>query len=185
MDGAFRPTQAEFPAHLRAARPSNAVKQSSRDTAIMRPSLARRALRRVARFLVVFCVGVGTVLIWQSYGDAARAMIANSSPQLGWLAPQPASVVPTAPEVAAPASSASPELQQLALGLAALRQSVDQLAAQVAAGQQQMGADIAKLQAETQEVFHKLSAAPARPAAPPAHKPPPVTSPPTPPAQGR
>jgi hypothetical protein len=168
--------EAEFTTELRAARPLNPMKQSSSEKAIMRPSLARRALRRLARFLIVFCVGVGTALLWQSYGDAARAMIANSSPQLGWLAPQTVSVVPSAPDAAGPASSVLLELEQLALGLAAVRQSVDQFAAQLAAGQRQMEGDIAKLQADAQEIFHKVSAAPARPTTAPAHKPVSVTS---------
>jgi hypothetical protein len=179
MDSTFRPIQSEFPTHPRAVRPTvGAIKPSSLEGAIMRPSLAKRVLRRLARFLIVFGVGVGTILAWQSYGDAARAMIANSSPQLGWLAPQTVTVVPTAPDVAAPAAPASRDLEQLALGLAAVRQSVDQLTAQLAAGQQQMDGDIAKLQADEKEILHKLSTAPPRAAAAPAHKPAPVTPPP-------
>jgi hypothetical protein len=139
-------------------------------------------LRRLARFLIVFGVGVGTILAWQSYGDAARAMIANSSPQLGWLAPQTAPVVPIAP---APAAAASSDVQQLAFGLAAVRQSVDQLTAQLAATQQEIGNDIAKLQADEQAILSKLSAAPPRPPAAPAHKPVPNTAPPAPSAQAR
>jgi hypothetical protein len=119
MDATFTPTQSEFPTHPRAARPTvGAIKPSPLDGAIMRPSLARRALRGLARFLIVFGVGVGTILAWQSYGDAARAMIANSSPQLGWLAPQTAPVVPTAP---APAGAASSDVQQLAYELVVVR----------------------------------------------------------------
>ena len=183
MDSTFRPTQSEFPTHPRAARPTvGAIKPSSLDGAIMRPSLARRVLRRLARFLIVFCVGVGTILAWQSYGDAARAVIASSSPQLGWLAPQTAPVVPIAP---APAGAASFDVQQLAFGLAAVRQSVDLLTAQLAAGEGQVGADIAKLQADQQEILHKLPAGPPRPTAAPAHKPVPLTPPPSPSAQAR
>ena len=180
MNDAFKPTQTEFPAQLRAARPLNA-KQSSLDTAVMRRSLGRRVSGALARFIVVSCIGIAATLAWQSYGDAARAMIANSSPQLGWLAPQTAPVQ-TAPDVVAPAAAAaaSPDLQRLALGLASVRQSVDQLAAQFAAGQQQMVDDIAKkLQADEQEILQKLSAAPPRPTAAPARKPAPVTSPST------
>ena len=184
MNARFTPTQFEFPAHLGAARPTgDGMNQSSRDAAIIRPSLGRRALRRLARFLIVFCVGVGTTLAWQSYGDAVRAIIANSSPQLAWLAPQAAPVVPTATDVVAPADAASSDVQQLAFGLAAVRQSIDLLAAQLAAGQQQMGGDIAKLQADEQEILHKLSATPLRPTAAPAHKPAPVTPPPSPSTQ--
>jgi hypothetical protein len=147
-------------------------------------SLGRRISRGLARFLAVFCIGVAATLAWQLYGDAARAMIANSSPQLGWLAPQTAPVVPTAPDVA-PTTAASPDLQRLALVLASVRQSIDQLAAQLAAGQQQMVSDIAKLQADEQEILQKLSAAAPRPATAPARKPVPVTPPPSPSAQAR
>ena len=121
--------------------------------------------------------GAARLTCWQSYGDAARAMIANSSPQLGWLAPQTAPVVLIAP---APAGAASSDVQQLAFGLAAVRQSVDQLTAQLEAGQRQMGGDIAKLQADEQEILHKLSATPPRPTAAPTHKPASVTPPPSP-----
>jgi hypothetical protein len=48
-----------------------------------------------------------------------------------------------------------------------------------------MESDIAKLQADAQEIFHKVSAAPARPTAPPAQKPASPASPPAPLAQGR
>jgi hypothetical protein len=169
MDATFRPTQSEFPTHPRAARSTgDGTNQSSLEAAIIRPSLARRVLRRLARLLIVFCVGVGSTLAWQAYGDAARAMIANSSPQLGWLAPQTVPVVPTAP---ASAGAASSDVQQLAFGLAAVRQSVDLLTAQLSAGQGQMGGDIVKLQADQQEILHKLSAGPPRPTAVPAHKP--------------
>ena len=185
MDARFTPTQSEFPTPLRGARSTvNAMKRSSLDAATMRPSLARRALRGLARLFIVFCVGIGTTLAWQSYGDAARAMIAKSSPQLGWLAPQSVPVLPSAPDVVA-AGAASSDVQQLALGLAAVRQSVDQLAAQLAAGQRQMGSDIAKLQADEQEILHKLSATPPRPTTAPVQKPAPVVPPPSPPVQAR
>ena len=132
-----------------------------------RPSLGKRAARGLTRFLVIFCIGVATTLAWQSYGDAAREMIANSSPQLRWLAPQTA-VAQTAPDMVAPTAPAtsSPDVQQfkaMSLGLAAVRQSVEQLAA----AQQQMTDEIAKLQATEQEILDKISTPP-RPAAAPA-----------------
>jgi hypothetical protein len=135
MVSTFTPTQSEFPTHVRAARPTV-------DPLTKRPSLARRVRRGSTRFLIIFCLGVGTTLAWQSYGDAARGMIAKSSPQLAWLAPKTVPVVPTAPTVVTVAAD-SPDLQHLALGLAAVRQSVDLLTGQLAAGQQQMGSDIA------------------------------------------
>jgi TolA-binding protein len=143
-----------------------------------RPSLVRRAARRVTRFLIVLCVGVATTLAWQSYGDVARAVIANSFPQLGWLAPEAALVAQTAPDMAAPAVPSADvqqlkeQLNQLSLGLDAVRQSVDQLAAQVTSGQRQMAGDIAKLQAEISPPQQRAAAAPA---ATPARKPVPPT----------
>jgi hypothetical protein len=141
----------------------------------IRPSLGKRASRRFVRFLIVFSIGVCTTLAWQWYGDAAKAMIATSWPQLASLAPEPAS----APEqtAAAPQATASPELQQLKedlaqlkqelqqlrdipAALASLRQSVDQLAG----SQQQIAGTIAKL--GTQK-----PASPPRPAPAPAPKP--------------
>ena len=144
----------------------------------VRPSFARRASRALARFLITFCIGVAATLAWQSYGDAAREMIASSSPQLGWLAPQAAPVAQTAPDMIAPAAPAAPspdrqQLNAMSLGLAVLRQSVDQLAA----GQEQMTRDIAKLRAAEQDILDKISAPPPRPAAAPARKPVPVTPP--------
>jgi hypothetical protein len=76
----------------------------------------------------------------------------------------------------------SPDLEQLksmSLGLAVVRQSVDRLAAQVAAGQEQMIREITKLQAAEQDVLHKISAPPPRPAAAPGQKPAPLTPPPS------
>jgi hypothetical protein len=63
--------------------------------------LGGRAWRGLTRFLIAFGIGVVATLAWQSYGDAARGMIASSYPQLGWLAP-----------AAAPDAS-SPDLQEL------------------------------------------------------------------------
>src|SRR5437763_743867 len=114
-------------------------------------------------------------------------MIAKSSPQLGWLAPQPAPVVSMTSEAAAAASAGSRELQQLAFALTALRQSIDLLTTQFAAGQQQMASDIAKLRADQQEILRKLAASAPRPTASPAQKPTPVagSAPPPPSPQGR
>jgi hypothetical protein len=136
-----------------------------------RPSHGKRSSHALLRFLITFGVGVATTLAWQSYGDAAREMIANSSSQLGWLAPQAAALAQVASDTVAPTEPAapSPDLQQLraiSLDLAAVRQSVDQLAAQVASGHQQIAGDIAALQAAQQAILRKISAPPPRQAAP-------------------
>ena len=148
--------------------------EPSHEPATRGPSLTSRILRRLNRFAVVFCIGVGTTLAWQSYGDAARAMIATSSPQLGWLAPQTAQTTENTPGAAAAVSS---ETQELALSIGFVRQSLDQLALQIAAAQQLMDEKIAKVQTDQADVLQKLSAIAARPPAPPARKPAPVNPP--------
>ena len=175
MAYALRSTQSEFPEDRWSTEPPIQARIRPTDRGIEQPSLDKRASGGFARFLIIFCIGVAATLVWQSYGDAAREMIASSSPQLRWLAPQ--TVAQTAPDMVAPTapSTPSPDVQQLkamSLGLAAVRQSVDQLAA----GQQQMATDIAKLQADEQDILHKMTSAPLpRPAAAPARKPVPPT----------
>ena len=144
--------------------------------------------RRGLRTLLTFCVGIAATLGWQSYGDAAREMIANMSPQLGWLAPQAVAATPAAPETAAPAVPAFPApdpqlLKATTLGLAAVRQSIDQLGAQLVANQRQMASEIAKLQATDQDILQKITPPPQAAAAaprPPARKPVSLTPPPAP-----
>ena len=89
-----------------------------------RPSLVTRAARRVTRFLIVLCIGVAATLAWQSYGDVARAMIANASPQLGWLAPEAAPVTQTAPDMTARVASAAPSADVHSSGAAQELRSV-------------------------------------------------------------
>jgi hypothetical protein len=124
----------------------------------------RRRSRGPLRFLITFGIGVAATLGWQSYGDAAREMLASSSPVLQWVAPQSPPIVQVASDV--PAAAPSPDAQQLksiSLDLAAVRQSVDQLAAQnqqMAAQNQQMAGAVATLQAAQQSILRKVSAPP-------------------------
>jgi hypothetical protein len=188
MSSMLSPTQSEFSTGRWADEPSRDAAPRLPDLKNARfpgrrPSLGKRASRALARFVVTFCVGIAATLAWQSYGDAAREMIASSSEQLGWLAPQVAPAAETAPAVIESAAPAvpSPDLEQLkamSLGLAVVRQSVEQLAAQVAAGQEQMTRDITKLQAAEQDILHKISEPPPRPAVAPVHKPVPPQAPP-------
>ncbi len=105
------------------------------------PSLRKRASRALSRFLITFCIGVAATLAWRSYGDAARQMIANSYPLLGWLAPRPlptAQNIPGMIDLAAPAAP-SLDLQRLnAMSLDAMRQSIDW----IAAGQEEIARSI-------------------------------------------
>src|SRR5262245_4396998 len=91
------PTKPPVQAHIRPT-----------DRGIEPPSLRKRAARGFARFLIIFCIGVAATLAWQSYADVAREMIANSYPQLRWLAPQ--TVAQAAPEMVAPTAPAIPSL---------------------------------------------------------------------------
>src|SRR5712672_1829953 len=94
---------------------------------VERPMLRRRRSRTLARVLITFCAGVATTLAWQSYGDAAREIIANSYPQLGWLAPRP---LPIAENVPGMIDLAAPAAQHLnAMSLDTMRQSIDRIAA--------------------------------------------------------
>jgi hypothetical protein len=97
-------------------------------------SAAWRATAGFARFAVIFFIGIGATLVWQSYGNAVRLSAASLSPRLGWLAP-------AEPSSSALSASASPDqLAALSRSLAVVRQSVDKLAA-----------DITKLQAAKQD----------------------------------
>lgn len=117
-----------------------------------RPSLRKRGLRALARYLITLCIGVSATLAWQSYGDAARQLVANASPVLGWLAPPAASLVQVVADQVTPAEPGTP----------ALRQSVDQLTDKL----QQMAGDIATLQATQQAILRKVSPSPRQPSVP-------------------
>jgi hypothetical protein len=166
-----------------------------------KPSLRKRASRAITRFLTTFCIGVAATLAWQSYGDAAREIIASSYPQLGWLAPQAEPNRPDTIDLVAPAA-VSGDQQQLSLDLDAVRQSVDRIAAgiaviqeqvsrsadrlateqiahnvaQLAAAQEQMTGEITKLQAIEQFVLYKNAEPPQRPTPAPMRSPGPRSS---------
>jgi hypothetical protein len=162
-------------------------------------SFANRASLALARFLITFCIGVGATLAWQSYGNTAREVIANASPQLAWLAvpatpvaQDPAETVAPAEPAGAPAlaSSDQQQLSPVSLDLDGVRQSVDRVAAnqdqmtrtigQLVAGQEQMTREIAKLHSIEQYILYKNSEpAPPRPA--PAAAPRPAARPSSPP----
>ena len=164
------------------------------------PSLNKRARRAITRFLIIFCIGAATTLAWQSYGDEAREMIANSYGQLGWLAPQAEPVAQNAPATIALVAPAAPSFDQLtaiSFDLDAVRQDIDKIAAGIAAiqeqmsrssdriateqiarsvaqlmaGQEQMTREITKLQAVEQYVLYKNSEPSPRPAPAPARNP--------------
>jgi hypothetical protein len=113
-------------------------------------SLRKRASRALSRFLIAFCTGVAASWAWWSYGDTAREMIANSYPQLRWLAPQAEPVAESAPNMIALAAPATPffdqqQLSAMSLNLDAVRQSIDR----IAAGQEQIMRSIYQIASST------------------------------------
>jgi hypothetical protein len=106
-----------------------------------------------ARYLVATCIVVAAILAWQSYGDAAKQIIATRLPELGWssqtkqiiagwmrqtgwskpLVVESKAASQSVPETVAPKAPIAPSLepvqaQQIVQSLAALRESVRQLA---------------------------------------------------------
>jgi hypothetical protein len=92
-------------------------------------SSGRRVAAALARFLIAFGIGIAATLVWQSYGGAARGVIAGLSPQLGWLAPQPAPAA--SPPLASSASASPDQLAAISRSLTVVRQSVDKLTADI------------------------------------------------------
>jgi hypothetical protein len=112
--------------------------------AIKRPSIGRRMFRTLIRFSIAVLIGVGATLGWQSYGDAAKDMLAAEAPILGWVL----SFVPTTKPSAVAATS------------------IEQLAAK----QEQMAQNIAALRAAEGDARQKISSAPPAPAPAPAQQ---------------
>jgi len=123
-------------------------------------------MEMLMRLVITFCLGVAVTLAWQSYSDATKEIIANTSSQLGWLAPR-ITVAQSPPAVASTPSSPDPqELKAMSADLAAVRQKVDQLAAQVTSGQNYMAREFGnKLQIATEDILDKISVLPWQPAA--------------------
>lgn len=122
----------------------------------------------IAHYLVTLLLGIAATLAWQSYGDAARHMIASAT-----------------------SSRDQQQINARSLDLNAMRQSIDGLAASIAtnqeqimrsvdqltASQEQMTREIAKVQAVEQYVLYKNSDPPARTVPAPAPAPRPVQRP--------
>src|ERR1700719_402098 len=98
---------------------------------------ARKRPRTLARFLIAFCAGVAITLLWQSYGDAARDMLANLYPQLGWIGPRPALTAqnPHPPDVI---DAVGQNADKVATTIAAGREPTPRSTDQIVTGQDQM-----------------------------------------------
>jgi hypothetical protein len=120
-------------------------------------SAVKRALIAVFRFLIILCIGVSATLAWQSYGDAAREMIANLYPQLRWLVPQSEPVPQNAPDASGLASptASSPDQQQsnaISLDLDAVRQAIERIATSIASSQEQMTSSADRIATSQQQI---------------------------------
>jgi hypothetical protein len=137
-----------------------------------------------ARYSIMFLIGIGVTLAWQSYSDEAMQMVRTKAPSLASLLP--VAKPPPDSRWSNAAAASPPQLaqqfevnlvQQLLLGLGTVRRSVeqvaikvDQLAAkqeQLAAKQDQMVQNIATLQSFEQEISKKLSSRAVAPRKPP------------------
>ena len=118
-----------------------------------RPSVGRRILRTLTRFVFAVLIGVGATLAWQSYGDAAREIAVARAPSLAWLL-----YISTtkSPVVATTSPGPAQQLEPLASNLDIVRRSVEQLAAR----QEQMAQNMATLQAVEEDIRQKMSSPP-------------------------
>jgi hypothetical protein len=86
--------------------------------------LGKLSSSAVARVLMIFFIGFGAGVAWQSYGNAGRKVIAGWSPHLAWLAP-----------AATPDSAAAERFKAMSLALATARQSLDKLSTEISKAQ--------------------------------------------------
>ena len=125
-------------------------------------SRGKRGLRSLARFLIALWVGIAAILAWQPDSDAAREMIAGSSPQLAWVAPPATPLAETADDGSASGAIPSDDqrLRAMSLDLASMRQSIDELIA----NQEQMAREMTRLRETERYVLSKMSVPLPRPA---------------------
>jgi hypothetical protein len=144
--------------------------------------MERLASRGFTRYLVALCIGVAAILAWQSYGEAAKQLIAKRAPELGWspeakqvianwmqqlgwtkspvVEGKAAPVTQTAPEMIASMAPAAPSLnpqqvQQIETDIASVRQAVERHLANVRESVEQLAAS----QDEMMREITKLQAA--------------------------
>jgi hypothetical protein len=140
-----------------------------------------RLASRGFRYLVALCIALAAILAWQSYGRAAKQIIATRAPELGW-SPQTKQMIaswvqqfgwtkqPAVESKAAPVTQTAPEtvaakqpttaldsqqIQQIEADIAAVRQAVERHFADVRATVEQLAAS----QGEMAREIEKLQAA--------------------------
>jgi len=129
-------------------------------------STGRRMVRAFFRLIIAVLIGVGGTLAWQSHGEEAKEMVRTWAPSLAWVLPTSTkSSVDGQTSTAAGVTSAElvERLKPVMLDLAIVRHGVDQLATtikQLASKQEEMGKDIAALQATEQDIREKVASPP-------------------------
>jgi hypothetical protein len=123
------------------------------------PSPSEETSRPHSSTLISFCIGVAATLMWQSYSDAARQIIATWSPQLGWLAPQ-ASASQTAPNTIEQLITRIAD--RIVTNTAATQEQIARSVDQLTAGQEQLSREIIKLEAISQYSLSKSLEPPSR-----------------------
>ena len=78
-----------------------------------KPSIGRRTSRAFARYSIVFLIGIGVTLAWQSYGDEAMKMVRTEAPSLAWLLPVSTAKPPPDDQGSTAAAASSPQLERL------------------------------------------------------------------------
>jgi len=141
---------------ISSPRPHDRVASERPSIGRRRPSIGRRIFRTLTRFFVAVLIGISATLAWQSYGDAAKEIVAARAPSVAWLL-----YVSTtkSPAVATASPGPAQQLEPLASNLDAVRRSVEQLAAK----QEQMAQNMATLQALEEDIRQKLSSSPSQP----------------------
>jgi hypothetical protein len=207
-DAVRRPleSQASAGSGFAAAPPVRPVEATFRPAAvedIQLPGQRRWIAKRIVRAVMAVLLTVGAAVIArQSYGDAAKQMIATWVPQstltswlpldkLGLAAPPaspaaaPGAAQAQAPHATAPAAAAPPAdstqlMQSMAHDLASVGQQIEQLKAsieQLKAGQDQLSRDVAKASEKASEKVARIAPPPPvvlpRPVVARPHKPPP------------
>ena len=111
------------------------------------PSDRQENSRPFARFLITFCIGVAATLTWQSYNGAVKKIIAGSSPQFAWLAPQ----APVGRTVTDAIEQIITRIaDRIVANIAAGQEQISHTVDQLAAGQEQMTREMIKLEAISQ-----------------------------------
>ena len=117
----------------------------------------KRSSRGFTRYLLAICIGVAATLAWQSYGveqlgwtkRPATPAVRSSATETQQV---PLAQFPVSPSVPVAPSIDPAEVHQIAMDLAALRQTV----AQITASQDQLARKVDTLQAVNQQILAKM-----------------------------